>query len=59
MFGEWFCDRVRDVGGKEGRKVVWDRSQRVSSVPLRNLDFIPLPLKVIPLNVLEKGNHLF
>lgn len=41
-----------------GQKVVWDRSQRASSVLLRNLDFIPLPLKVIPLKVLGKGNPL-
>lgn len=45
-------------GGQGGRKVVRDTSQRASSVLLRNLDFIPLPLKVIPLKVLEKGNHL-
>lgn len=59
VFGEWCSDRVRDGGAKEGREVVWDTSQRASSVLLRNLDFIPLPLKVIPLKVLEKGNHLF
>lgn len=58
VFAEWCSDRVRDVGAKEGRKVVWDTSQRASSVLLRNLDFIPLPLKVIPLKLLEKGNHL-
>lgn len=46
------------VGAKEAEKVVRDTSQRASSVLLRNLDFIPLPLKVIPLKVLEKGNHL-
>ena len=40
VFGEWCSDRVRDVGAKEGRKVVWDTSQRASSVLLRNLDFI-------------------
>lgn len=46
------------MGGKEGRRVVWVILQRAWSVLLRNLDFIPLPLKVIPLKVLEKGNHL-
>lgn len=25
VFGERCCDRVRDVGGREDRKVVWDR----------------------------------
>lgn len=46
------------MGGKEGRRVVWVILQRAWSVLLRNLDFIPLPLKVIPLKVLEKRNHL-
>lgn len=57
MFGEWWCDRVRGVGGKEGRKGGWDRLQRAWSVLLKNLGFISLLLKVIPLKVLDKGNH--
>lgn len=48
---------MRGVGGKEGRKGGWDRLQRAWSVLLKNLDFISLLLKVIPLKVLDKGNH--
>lgn len=40
VFGELWCDRVRDVGGKEGGRVVWVILQRPWSVLLRNLDFI-------------------
>lgn len=58
VFGKWCCDRVRRGEGKEGRTVVGDRLQRAWSVLLRNLGLIPLPLKVIPLKILEKGNHL-
>lgn len=43
--------------GARRQKSSWDTSQRASSVLLRRLDFIPLPLKVIPLRFL-KGNHL-
>lgn len=48
--------RVRVPRG--GRQGGWDRSQTASRVLLRNLDLVPLPLKVVPFPVLEESSLL-